>query len=138
MFLCLMESIAFHITIRVLTYGLLSYHRPNSVSTALVVSSCTKLFPILMVIWDYDVPAAAKSVGWAVVVNNVEALNILLDCGYLKACLLTGTGAVVRLVTGWAILQAVGLGEVARNGGIWLEDVEYWVRTVAGLFTSSK
>lgn len=136
LFLCLMESITFHITIRFLTYTLLSYHRPNSVSTALVVSSCTKLFPILMVIWDYDVPAAAKSVGWAVVVNNVEALNILLDCGYLKACLLTGVGAVVRLVTGWGILQAVGLGEVGRNGGIWLEDVERWARTIAGLFTS--
>lgn len=134
MFLCLTESIAFHLTIRLLTYALLSYQRPNSVSTALIVSSCTKLFPILMVIWDYDVPAAAKSVGWAVVVNNVEALHILLDCGYIKAGLLAGTGAIVRLVTGWGILHAVGLGEVGGDGGIGLEDLERWARAIAGRF----
>ena len=55
--------------------------RPNSVSTALLVSSSTKLFPILMVIWEYDVPAAARSLGWAVVANNVEALKIFLIAG---------------------------------------------------------
>jgi hypothetical protein len=64
------------------------YPRPNSVSTALLVSSSTKLFPILMVIWEYDIPAAARSLGWAVVANNVEALKILLDCGYGTATLL--------------------------------------------------
>ncbi|KAF4582923.1 Arv1-like family protein [Ophiocordyceps camponoti-floridani] len=32
---------------------------------SLLVSSSTKLFPILMVIWEYDVPAAARSLGWA-------------------------------------------------------------------------
>ena len=85
-----------------------------------------------MVIWDYDVPAAAKSVGWAVVVNNVEALNILLDCGYVMAGLLAGTGAVVRLVTGWLILQAVGLGEVGSGGGIGLEFLVHWAREIAG------
>ncbi|KAI9888082.1 MAG: sterol homeostasis protein [Watsoniomyces obsoletus] len=111
------QSLVFHSTIRLLTRFLLSYHRPNSVSTALVVSSCTKLFPILMVIWDYDVPAAATSVGWAVVVNNIEALKILLNCGYVMAGFLAGTGALVRLVTGWVILHAVGLGEETWPGG---------------------
>ncbi len=111
------ESLLFHLTIRTLTRLLLRYPRPNSVSTALLVSSCTKLFPILMVIWDYDVPAAAKSVGWAVVVNNVEALEILLDCGYGVAALLAGTGTIVRVLAGWEILRAVGLKEGSRVAG---------------------
>ena len=66
-----------------------------------------------MVIWAYDVPAAARSVGWAVVVNNVEALNILLDCGYGTAALLAGVGAGVRwgvakVLLGWAGLEGDG------------------------------
>lgn len=85
--LCTFSTLAFHLSIRFLTSSPASpltllrllppYARPNSVSTALLVSSSTKLFPILMVIWDYDVPAAARSLGWAVVANNVEALAIL-------------------------------------------------------------
>jgi hypothetical protein len=85
------------------------YPRPNSVSTALLVSSSTKLFPILMVIWLYDIPAAARSLGWAVVANNVEALKILLDCGYGTATLLATVGAVCRWIVGRGILWIVGL-----------------------------
>ncbi|KAI0025542.1 carbohydrate-binding module family 50 protein [Xylariomycetidae sp. FL0641] len=130
--LCTFSTLAFHASIRFLTSspasplaaaGLLSsstknnnnnnkyapYPRPNSVSTALLVSSSTKLFPILMVVWDYDVPAAARSLGWAVVANNVEALKILLDCGYGVAILLAAAGAVARWLVGRAILWCVGL-----------------------------
>ncbi|KAI1503821.1 Arv1-like family-domain-containing protein [Biscogniauxia marginata] len=92
-----------------------SYHhypRPNSVSTALLVSSSTKLFPILMVVWDYDVPAAARSLGWAVVANNVEALEILLDCGYPVAVTLAAAGATARWATARAVLGLVGLDRV--------------------------
>lgn len=88
------------------------YPRPNSVSTAILVSSSTKLFPILMVIWEYDVPAAARSLGWAVVANNVEALRILLDCKYYIACLLAIAGAATRWAVGHAILVTAGLGDV--------------------------
>ncbi|KAI0405006.1 carbohydrate-binding module family 50 protein [Xylaria palmicola] len=117
--LCTFSTLAFHLSIRFLTSspasplalaGLLpTYPRPNSVSTALLVSSSTKLFPILMVIWDYDVPAAARSLGWAVVANNVEALQILLDCGYGAALALAATGAVARWLVGRAVLWCVGL-----------------------------
>ena len=62
-----------------------------------------------MVIWKYDVPAAAKSVGWAVVVNNVEALRILLDLSYPEAAMLAFSGAFVRAVTSQSILHATGL-----------------------------
>lgn len=85
-------------------------------STALLVSSSTKLFPILMVIWEYDVPAAARSLGWAVVANNVEALKILLDCGYGVAALLAMAGAVSRWAMGRAVLWAAGLEGVDSTG----------------------
>jgi lipid intermediate transporter len=65
-----------------------------------------------MVIWDYDVPAAARSLGWAVVANNVEALRILLDCPYYVACLLAVAGAAARWAVGRAVLMTVGLGDV--------------------------
>lgn len=90
--------------------------RPNSVSTALLVSSSTKLFPILMVIWEYDVPAAARSLGWAVVANNVEALKILLDCGYGVAAFLATAGALSRWLVGRGVLWAAGLDGVDSQG----------------------
>ncbi|KAI9167259.1 Protein arv1 [Paramyrothecium foliicola] len=120
--LCALQTLAFHLSIRFLTSSPLSplstlkilprYSRPNSVSTALLVSSSTKLFPILMVIWEYDVPAAARSLGWAVVANNVEALRILLDCKYYAACLLAIVGASSRWAVGRAVLTVAGLGDV--------------------------
>ncbi|KAK1998995.1 Arv1-like family protein [Colletotrichum falcatum] len=124
--LCALSTLAFHMSIRFMTSSALSplgmlnvlprYSRPNSVSTALLVSSSTKLFPILMVIWQYDVPAAARSLGWAVVANNVEALRILLDCGYGVATLLATTGALARWAVGRSVLWAAGLDGVDSIG----------------------
>ncbi|KAI9054661.1 hypothetical protein LZ554_001813 [Drepanopeziza brunnea f. sp. 'monogermtubi'] len=124
--LCALSYLAFHLSIRFLTSSPFSplvlsgliprYTRPNSVSTALLVSSSTKLFPILMVIWEYDVPAAARSLGWAVVANNVEALKILLDCGYGTAAILATVGAISRWMVGRGILWVVGLDGVDTVG----------------------
>ncbi|KAG6017734.1 hypothetical protein E4U54_004265 [Claviceps lovelessii] len=124
--LCAGSTLAFHMSIRFLTcstfsplnaLGIMPQHaRPNSVSTALLVSSSTKLFPILMVIWDYDVPAAARSLGWAVVANNVEALRILLDCKYYTACILAIAGAASRWAMGRMVLISAGLGDVDSSG----------------------
>ncbi|CAG1968970.1 unnamed protein product [Fusarium graminearum] len=123
---CALSTAAFHVSIRFLTSSAFSplnllgilpqYTRPNSVSTALLVSSSTKLFPILLVIWDYDVPASARSLGWAVVANNVEALRILLDCGYITACFLAIAGAASRWIVGRGVLLAAGLADVDSIG----------------------
>ena len=152
--LCTLSTVAFHGSIRFLTssryspltiLGILPsppYSRPNSVSTALLVSSSTKLFPILMVIWEYDVPAAARSLGWAVVANNVEALKILLGCGYGVAALLATAGALSRWAMGRAVLWVAGLegvdsaGEssVAEDGralGAWLMHAMDWAGRLA-------
>ncbi|KAI5868606.1 Arv1-like protein [Durotheca rogersii] len=127
--LCTLSTLAFHLSIRFLTSSAYSplavlgggrlarSARPNSVSTALLVSSSTKLFPILMVVWDYDVPAAARSLGWAVVANNVEALAILLDCGYPAALLLAAAGATARWLVARAVLAVVGLDGLLGDGG---------------------
>lgn len=117
---------------------------PNSISTALFVSSCMSLFPILMVVWKYgDTPEATiltsttesplnsssitnvfgflstqgggvdwvrRGVAWAVAVQNMEALRILLGCGYMTALGLVAVGGAVRWVVRSVILGAVGLG----------------------------
>lgn len=62
-----------------------------------------------MVIWDYDVPLSASVVGWAVLINNVAGLEMLLDCGYLRATVLVGIGAACRWVVGFRILRLIGL-----------------------------
>lgn len=106
---------------------------PAAISTALLVSSCTKLFPILLVIWPtspqseagakHDVVSnatfasrASSYVGWAVLINNIEALLILLDCGYLIATGLAVSGAVARIVVERVILGMVGLNGDAIGG----------------------
>lgn len=105
---------------------------PSAISTALLVSSCTKLFPILLVIWpttttttttgsgsseEASEPSAlapfayraTSYIGWVVLLNNIEALLILLDCGYVIATTLAVAGVLCRwIVEGW-ILSAVGL-----------------------------
>ncbi|OJD29572.1 arv1-like protein [Diplodia corticola] len=93
------------------------YPHPTPLSTALLVSSCTKLFPLLLIIWDYDLPSSASAVSWAVIVNNVAALEILMDCGYLRAGLLVGIGAAVRAVVGELVLASVGLRGSAAGLG---------------------
>ena len=84
--LCAAETAALHMSVRWGARWLLGYQRyhpttskgngrGNIISTALFISSSMKLLPILTAIWEYDVPASARAVGWAVVVNNIEALK---------------------------------------------------------------
>jgi len=105
------------------------YPHPTPVSTALLVSSCTKLFPILLIIWDYDLPSSATAVSWAVIVNNVAALEILMDCGYVRAGTLVAVGAGVRSVIAWGMLRGVGLGSgwegysVVESAREWMDEM---------------
>nr|POE87847.1 protein arv1 [Quercus suber] len=112
--LCTIETASFHIPIRYLLAielprpfkvskdgnrvgGIIPhYPHPSLVSTALLVSSFTKLFPLLLLVWQYDLPSSASAVSWAVIINNIAALEILLDCGYIRAALLCGVGALAR------------------------------------------
>jgi lipid intermediate transporter len=106
---------------------------PSAISTALLVSSCTKLFPLLLVIWPESTPSemrhvwgtpsfasrARRYVGWAVLLNNVEALLILLDCGYITAAALALAGMTARWVVEGAVLSVAGLkGESGPVGDI--------------------
>jgi hypothetical protein len=86
-----------------------------------------------MVIWKYDVPAAARSVGWAVVVNNVEALRILLNIDYISAAALAGCGAVIRAVASQAILATAGLVTWDMGAGLGLAGAGEWIEWVGKL-----
>ena len=120
--LCALETAAFHLPIRaVLSLPRLprpiralvpAYPHPALVSTALLVSSFTKLFPLLLLVWRYDMPSSASAVAWAVYVNNTAALEILLDCGYLRAAALASLGVVCRAAVGWV---SRGLAVVAQH-----------------------
>ena len=50
-----------------------------------------------------------RGVAWAVAVQNMEALRILLGCGYLTALGLVAAGGALRWVVRSVILGAVGL-----------------------------
>jgi hypothetical protein len=154
--LCALETIAFHLPIRTLlslrlprplSYLIPHYPHPAVISTALLVSSFTKLFPLLLLIWKYDLPSSASAVSWAVIINNVAALEILLECGVIRAAILAAVGAVCRAGVGWVslltsrdirsklmlsqgILRAAGVGSgVAAAGVVETGDVlELWKR----------
>ncbi|GAW26725.1 putative arv1-like family protein [Rosellinia necatrix] len=161
--LCTLSTTAFHLTIRFLTsspasplarLGIIppppppagtgvgaagrggggAQGRANSVSTALLVSSSTKLFPILMVVWDYDVPAAARALAWAAVANNAEALAILLDCGHAAALLLAAAGALARWAVARAVLAAAGLDDpaAAAAGDLAVDGRALWAALRSG------
>lgn len=42
--------------------------------------------------------------------NNIAALEILMDCGYVRAGVLVGIGAAVRSGVAWGMLKMGGLG----------------------------
>lgn len=99
---------------------------PSAISTALLVSSCTKLFPILLVIWPTEVKGSGPSgfafratnyVGWAVMVNNIEALLILLNCGYVAATGMAVSGMLARWAVEYWALSLVGIGTDSKPLG---------------------
>lgn len=149
---------------------------PTAISTALLVSSCAKVFPILLVIWGadgrgntretnsgtgrkevgaakaalssdrgstsapsflesslaaaesllrpylptsyltglFDCLASLLSLGVVdahlVLLSNIEALYILLGCGYLRAVAVAVAGQIARWAVQRVILGAVGVG----------------------------
>ena len=96
-----------------------------AISTALIVSSCMKLFPILMVVWAYDDASGqlARGVKVVVAVQNLEALRVVLGVAYWRAGLLVLAGRVVEDVVAQAVLEFGGLGETSVGWGV---DVGRW------------
>ena len=70
--------------------------------------------------------------------NNVAALEILMDCGFVRAGFLVAVGATCRFAVGWLLLGMVGLQSKERWGvdaGIGslvdgFGDAVGWVRSV--------
>ena len=72
-----------------------------------------------MVVWKYDDADGnvGRGVEWAVAVQNLEALRILLGCGYMGAAGLVAAGWVVTWVVTRVMLGVVGFEEVMQFGG---------------------
>lgn len=70
--------------------------------------------------------------------NNVAALEILMDCGYVRAGVLVGMGAGLRSLVANGVLRAVGLGTGWGDGTAGLGEMEIlnlgsaWVGSVLG------
>ena len=77
-----------------------------------------KLFPILMVVWRYEDAGGqvAKGVRWAVAIQNLEALRILLGVAYWKAGVLVLAGKLAEELAASAVLGLGGLREVGWMG----------------------
>lgn len=99
--LCITESLVTHYVFKYLTKIWINWDdmgTPSALSTTLLIASSSKLFPILMVIWSYDVPFAATVLGWAVLFNTIEAMNIILQCGYWRAGVMTVVAGLFRKI----------------------------------------
>lgn len=72
-----------------------------------------------MIIWRYNDSGGslARGVEWAVAAQNLEALRILLGCGYLAAAGLVAAGWLVSAGLRGVVLGAVGLGGGGIAGG---------------------
>lgn len=68
------------------------------------------------------------------IVNNIAAIEILMDCGFMRAGLLVFIGAICRALVGWAVLSVVGLQERSwglDGVGVFVESTGVAVRWVA-------
>lgn len=69
---------------------------------------------------------------WAVIVNNIAALEILMDCGHVRAGVLVGVGAGVRWVVSRSVVREAGLGDGWEGEGV-LGSLEGWIKGVVGV-----
>jgi hypothetical protein len=74
-------------------------------------------------------------VSWAVITNNVAAVEILMDCGFIRAGILVLLGAACRALVGYFILSVVGLEQRSwglDGVGVFAESAEVvgkWIST---------
>lgn len=64
--------------------------------------------------------------------NNVAALEILMDCGYVRAGVLVGVGAGFRWVVARSVVREAGLGTGWEDEDL-LGSLESWARSVVGM-----
>lgn len=113
--LCLTQSLALHVCIRLCAARFLHWHAGNALSTALLISSGARLLPVLMVVFDYGGAGALDGVDLVVALfYNVEAVRILLDCRYWQALALAVVGQAARRTAG--VLATVLLGSYHGAG----------------------
>ncbi|KAL2315347.1 Protein arv1 [Schizosaccharomyces pombe] len=75
--ICLVETTVYQISVVLLLCLTMGWKSWTSASGAVILSSSTRMLPVFMVIWDYDLSIAATVVEWVVLFSNVDALCIL-------------------------------------------------------------
>lgn len=114
-----LELLAMHTAIRIGVARVFAWPRPNVLSMALILSSMLQVFPVVMVIWSYYLPALASTVEWATIINGAEAIRsmlfggrlaleltrlVLLECPFWKALAAILAGRAVQSLIIWAVL----------------------------------
>ncbi|EEB05260.2 Arv1-like family protein [Schizosaccharomyces japonicus yFS275] len=108
LFLCISETIVYHLALLLLLRLCLGWRLFQSACGAVIMSSSTKMLPVFMVIWDYDVPAAAMVVEWVVLLSNTEALSILLEnVSFFRIGLLVFFASLCRSVFVYGLLHVL-------------------------------
>lgn len=65
--------------------------------------------------------------------NNIAALEILMDCGYVKAGMLVALAAGCSSLVNWGMLRGVGLGSGWEGDVGLVQGVEDWARGLVGV-----
>lgn len=83
-------------SIFLLTRLLTPWHDYGALFTALLLSSMSKLLPLLTLIWEYDMPQV-MTISWYIIgLFTADFLHVIVGCSYFKATLITATALVVR------------------------------------------
>lgn len=94
-----LDTAVIHLVVRFLAYYWLNWTALGTLSTGIMLSSASKLLPIGMLIWDYDMPIVKSLVWWVFGFVLVELVQVVLNSGYFKAVVIGGTALCIR----WAL-----------------------------------
>ncbi|WBW73233.1 Arv1-like family protein Arv1 [Schizosaccharomyces osmophilus] len=113
--LCLVETATYQTSIITLMYSLIGWKHWTSASGSVILSSSTKMLPVFMVIWDYDIPAAAMIVEWVVLFSNMEALSILTGKGrFTKIGMIVLLSSILRSFIVYLFLHHTALKTIQQ------------------------
>ncbi|EPY52804.1 Arv1-like family protein [Schizosaccharomyces cryophilus OY26] len=113
--LCLVETATYQISIIALMNVLIGWKHWTSACGSVILSSSTKMLPVFMVIWDYDIPAAAMIVEWVVLFSNMEALSILTGKSrFTKIGLIVLLSSILRSFAVYFFLHHTALTKIQQ------------------------
>jgi hypothetical protein len=98
---CCCDDLITHWLLKRLIYSVFQWRSavsPNVISLTVVISSGTKLFPILMLIWPYDDIAITQVITWISNLTLVEALRLITGFALWKPLVMFIVVSLVKTV----------------------------------------